>query len=223
MTEAVTRPKRPKRASNRVPRAELVLSAAARLFYERGFHSVGIDEIGAAAGITGSGVYRHFRSKDDVLVALLNRATERFLSGAERIVDQAPSAEAALEQLVRFHLGVVLEEPSLVAVYFQEARAVPRQASRALSRRRRLYVEHWCAVVAELDGRLSEQLLRVVVNGALNLLNSAALYGNESNKTQVEEILVPMALAAFKESIRGATGSSWSPEVEGTRLGGIGL
>jgi AcrR family transcriptional regulator len=45
----------------------------------KGFHAVSISEIGAAAGITGSGVYRHFDSKSAVLVALFDRAIDDLL------------------------------------------------------------------------------------------------------------------------------------------------
>ena len=49
------------------PRRELLLRAAADLFAARGFHDVGMDDIGAAAGITGPGVYRHFASQQALL------------------------------------------------------------------------------------------------------------------------------------------------------------
>lgn len=54
-------------------RAERILAAAARLIASRGFHGVGMAEIGAEAGIVGSGIYRHFPSKEAILVALLDR------------------------------------------------------------------------------------------------------------------------------------------------------
>ena len=64
------------------PRRELLLEAAAELFAARGFHAVGIDDIGAAAGITGPGVYRHFAGKQALLEVLCDRAMTRLLDGA---------------------------------------------------------------------------------------------------------------------------------------------
>jgi AcrR family transcriptional regulator len=52
-------------------RREQILREAARLFAERGFHGVGVDEIGAAVGISGPGLYRHFAGKDAMLAELL--------------------------------------------------------------------------------------------------------------------------------------------------------
>ena len=66
------------------PRRELLLQAAADLFAARGFHDVGIDDIGTAAGITGPGVYRHFASKQALLESLCDRTMDRMLGLAVR-------------------------------------------------------------------------------------------------------------------------------------------
>src|SRR6185312_14765188 len=61
---------------------------------ERGFHAVSMADIGAASGIVGSGVYRHFDSKSAVLVALLDEGMERLLAGAAAAVGSGrPDAE----------------------------------------------------------------------------------------------------------------------------------
>ena len=45
-------------------RHEQLLDATAELVAARGFHAVGIADIGAAAGVSGSAIYRHFRNKN---------------------------------------------------------------------------------------------------------------------------------------------------------------
>ena len=62
-----------------LPRRELLLQSAADLFATKGYHAVGIDDIGAAAGISGPGVYRHFASKQALLEALCDRALSSML------------------------------------------------------------------------------------------------------------------------------------------------
>jgi len=51
-----------------------LLASASRLFYGEGLHSVGIDRVIADAGVTRATLYRHFPSKDDLLVAYLTEA-----------------------------------------------------------------------------------------------------------------------------------------------------
>ncbi len=70
-------------------RREQILKEAARLFAERGFHGVGVDEIGAAVGISGPGLYRHFAGKDAMLAELLVGISESLLTGAKRRLAEA--------------------------------------------------------------------------------------------------------------------------------------
>ncbi len=58
---------------------EKILAAAEKLFFERSFDGVGVDEIGKAAGTTGSAIYRHFPSKDAILAALFDKTLDTIL------------------------------------------------------------------------------------------------------------------------------------------------
>lgn len=77
-------------------RREQILREAARLFAERGFHGVGVDEIGAAVGISGPGLYRHFPGKDAMLAELLVGISERLLAGGRlRVTEDADSPSSS--------------------------------------------------------------------------------------------------------------------------------
>jgi AcrR family transcriptional regulator len=58
-------------------RKEQILAAAARLFWDRGYHEVTLDEIGAAAGIAGPSVYSHFAGKTELLRTITERIGEQ--------------------------------------------------------------------------------------------------------------------------------------------------
>jgi AcrR family transcriptional regulator len=61
----------------RTPR-EQMLATAGRLFYKEGFHAVGIDRIVEESGVSKMTLYRHFPSKDDLIVAVLQDSDDRF-------------------------------------------------------------------------------------------------------------------------------------------------
>jgi AcrR family transcriptional regulator len=55
-----------------------ILDAASETFYRRGISAVGVDAIVAEAGVAKATLYRHFPSKDDLVVAFLRRRDERW-------------------------------------------------------------------------------------------------------------------------------------------------
>lgn len=61
-----------------LPARERILEAATRLFYRDGFRAVGIDAVIAEAGVAKMSLYRHFPSKDDLIVAYLEESNRRF-------------------------------------------------------------------------------------------------------------------------------------------------
>ncbi len=74
-------------------RRSALLAAAARLFAERGFDGVTLEEIGAAAGVSGPAVYRHLAGKQALLGAILVDVSERLLRGGREVA--APLAAPA--------------------------------------------------------------------------------------------------------------------------------
>jgi AcrR family transcriptional regulator len=55
-----------------------ILDTASALFYERGVRAVGVDLVVAESGVAKTSLYRHFRTKDDLIVAFLEREDVEF-------------------------------------------------------------------------------------------------------------------------------------------------
>ena len=96
-------------------RRDQILTAATDLFRVHGFRGIGVNEIGAAAGVTGPAVYRHFANKHALLVTILDEVTTRLLDAANEIVAEAPDAVDALARLVDYHVGFAIEERSIIS------------------------------------------------------------------------------------------------------------
>ncbi|WP_030666461.1 TetR/AcrR family transcriptional regulator [Streptomyces rimosus] len=77
------------------PAARRVLEAAARLFYERGIHAVGVDLIAHEAGVTKKTLYDRFGSKEQIVVEYLADRDERWRAFVARRLDAAPPEPAA--------------------------------------------------------------------------------------------------------------------------------
>ena len=105
-------PQEPARKKRRPQRREQILAAAVRLFHERGYHATGMDEIGAAAGITGPGVYRHFRNKEEILETLVRERGESMLAEVDRITVERPRARPRpLDALAHSYVEEIVEQP----------------------------------------------------------------------------------------------------------------
>src|SRR6478736_1461516 len=136
-------------------RREQILKEAARLFAERGFHGVGVDEIGAAVGISGPGLYRHFPGKDAMLAELLVGISERLLAGgrlrvAEDGASRGGSPDALLDALIEGHIDFALDDRPLITLHDRELDRL-RDSDRKLVRQlQRQYVELWVEVLREV-------------------------------------------------------------------------
>src|SRR6186997_2589538 len=110
-TAATTR-----RSRAKSDRRTQLIAAAERLVAERGFLAVRLEDIGAAADISGPAIYRHFPNKEALLVELLVEISARLLSGGRAVVADADDAAAALNRLIEFHLDFTLGEPDLIRI-----------------------------------------------------------------------------------------------------------
>ena len=75
---------------------EKLFQTAARLFYQHGYRAVGVDTISAESGIGKMTLYRHFPSKDDLIVAFLRDSNNEFWQFFEQSVNDAPTAREKL-------------------------------------------------------------------------------------------------------------------------------
>ncbi len=190
-------------------RREQILKEAARLFAERGFHGVGVDEIGAAVGISGPGLYRHFAGKDAMLAELLVGISGQLLTGAKQRLKEAgdgPAPEAVLDSLIEGHIDFALDDRPLITLHDRELDRL-RDSDRKLVRQlQRQYVELWVEVVRALYPQLAEPAARSAVHSVFGLLNSTphlARPGALPGRATTAGLLHRMARGAFAAA--GAT------------------
>ncbi|MEB3980981.1 TetR/AcrR family transcriptional regulator [Mycobacterium sp. 663a-19] len=149
-----------------------LLAAAERLFAERGFLAVRLEDIGAAAGVSGPAIYRHFPNKESLLVELLVGISARLLAGAQEVKARSADAAAALDGLIDFHLDFVLGEPDLIRIQDRDLAHLPEAAEKQVRKAQRQYVEIWVGVLRELNPERAEADARLTAHAVFGLLNS---------------------------------------------------
>lgn len=197
MPEAPTR-----RSRQKSDRRSALLAAAERLMAEKGFLAVRLEDIGAAAGVSGPAIYRHFPNKEALLVELLVGISTRLLAGAQDVVAQAGTPADALAGLIEFHLDFALGESDLIRIQDRDMANLPASAQRQVRRAQRSYVEVWVAVQREVDPTLEESDARLMAHAVFGLLNSTPhsmkpLAARAAEQGRSRDVLRAMTVAAL--------------------------
>lgn len=166
-------------------RRERILEAAAQLIAQRGYLGVSLGDIGAAAGIVGSGIYRHFDGKVSILVEMFDRVVDRLLADAEQMLRRSAPPDTTLAALVRGQVEFTLGERSLCEVYLQEARNLPEADLRRLKWKQRHYVDLWIDLLRALQPELSAAQAQVRVQGAIASVHSCLNYHAHVDDTEL--------------------------------------
>ena len=184
--------------ARRRSRRDEILDVAVDLFAARGYHGVSMDDIGAAAGVTGPALYHHFAGKEAMLAAALIPVSQGLLTGGrDRVARYPDDARVALEALVDFHVDFALAHPAVIALHLHELDRLPEEPRREIRRLQRLYVEEWVSLLATLRPELSAAESRVLAHAAFGLMNSTPFLGGEVDRVRRAALLRAAALAAL--------------------------
>lgn len=179
-------------------RAELV-RVAARLFRERGFDGTTTRDIAEAVGMRSGSPFYHFKSKQEILAAVMEEGLVAGLPAAEAIAESALTPREKFAALVRAHLEIVLGEGHdfIPVLLYDWRRLTPELRSRVQVLRDR-YDQLWQDVVSELLAagllRSDSAVARLLLMGAINYSVLWYKPGLGLNLDQIAEEAVTMFL-----------------------------
>jgi AcrR family transcriptional regulator len=177
-------------------RAETILVHAARQFAERGFGGTSIDDIGAAAGVSGPAVYWHFKNKQALLAEMLTDISDRLLAGAKACVATADGPHDALTRLIDAQVAFAVSEPDLIVIHAREMGHLDPASRHRVRRTQRLYLEEWVGVLQQLNARRSVEEQRARAQAAIGLINTTP-YLSKLDHDVLTAMLRDMAHAAL--------------------------
>ncbi|MEU8250125.1 TetR family transcriptional regulator [Nonomuraea sp. NPDC048916] len=150
------------------------MDAAARLFAAHGYQAVSMEDIGAAAGISGAGIYNHVTAKSDLLVAALTRAADAPQLDASRAFATATSPRHALDLLLRSYIDLTVNHSHLTGTLITEVIHLPAEQRHAIRRLQHDYVSEWVHLLTIERPELTEAEARVVVHAVFTTINDLA-------------------------------------------------
>jgi AcrR family transcriptional regulator len=180
----------------RTPPRERILMAARDLFYRHGIRAVGVEAVAEAAGTNKMTLYRHFPSKNDLIVECLRR----FAKGAEAFWDRLevlePNPRARLYAWIR---GMAAELPrrqergcflANAAVELAERGHPGRPVIEAFKRGQREQLTRLCQAAGLSEPELLAEELFLVMEGARASAQSCGSDGLESRVVRIGEAII---------------------------------
>jgi AcrR family transcriptional regulator len=178
-------------------RRDQILTTAAELFAARGFHGVSVSELGAACGITGPALYKHFASKDAVLAEMLVSISEQLLAVGRERVRAADGPGDALAALVDWHVDFAVRQRALIVVQDRDWESLPTDAREQVRSLQRRYVDLWAAQLRAVDPGLGLTPARAMAHAVFGLINSTPHSGRLPDAA-MRDLLREMALRSIR-------------------------
>ena len=179
-----------------VTRRDQLLATAAELFAARGFHGVSVADIGAACGVSGPALYKHFPGKEALLAEMLVSISEQLLEVGRARDAATEDPREALAALVEWHVDFALRQRALIIVQDRDWSTLPPAAREQVRSLQRAYVDVWAGRIRQLHPHQGLDEARAMAHAAFGLINStphSALLPDASMRA----LLGRMALAAL--------------------------
>src|SRR6185312_2690926 len=166
--------------------------------------------IGAAAGVTGPAIYRHFDGKAAVLAAVFDRIIDAVdlvdpvtivdpVDQIDRVDDASGAAVAAdlLRQLIGAYARGVADRRRLMAVFVTQVHHLPPEHAVRLRERQRVLVRRWRDLVGRIHPAWPAEQVRTSVHAVFGLLNSVGTFDSPLSDRELAEQLGGLAAAAL--------------------------
>jgi AcrR family transcriptional regulator len=142
-------PSRHGRASRDSTREGEILTAAARIFREKGYHGTSVQDIAEAVGLLKGSLYHYIRSKEQLLAKLFEGSLGDTTVELESIATRSGSATERLRDMVRVYVMSVTANLDAVGIYLREWRSLPAPELARVRARRRAMRRLFEDVIAE--------------------------------------------------------------------------
>jgi TetR/AcrR family transcriptional regulator, cholesterol catabolism regulator len=177
-----------------------ILDAAAQVFRKKGFHGASMNDIAEAVNLQKASLYHHVSSKQEILLALLDRAMEMLTERIAPLATQSAPADQKLRQMIHSYLQMLAENADLASVLLFEYRSLePKQLSRHIPNRDK-FENLWRDVV--LEGVKSKKFQcahpGLAVRAMLGTMNWILTWYRTDGALTIEQIADQIADLQFK-------------------------
>ncbi|MFJ8816588.1 TetR/AcrR family transcriptional regulator [Amycolatopsis thermoflava] len=178
-----------------------IIAAASDLFYRFGYHNVGTGQIASAVGITAGALYRHFRSKQELLAQALIDSFEQALSNVEQ--RQPRNLETMVEAVARIAAG----RRDLGVLWNRETRHLDDQQRDHMRGRFYSFLAAFSTELEAARDDLSADDAEMLAWCALAVMTSPSYHRTEADENTIFGLLCRMTVAVVTAPVRAVAGA----------------
>ena len=153
-------------------RLEHLLSTAARVFAEKGYHPTSMRDLSRATRMSLAGMYYYVTSKDELLYLIQHRCFTQVLEGAEAAVESAMTPADKLQRFIRHHVTFFAKHMSEMKVLSHDAESLDPERGEGINDLKRRYSDLLISVLRELNSsspaRVDPTLAAYALFGMMN-------------------------------------------------------
>ena len=195
----------------------LILRTAAEIFADKGYHDTSIRDISRTTGISLSGLYYYFRSKDELLFLIQDHCFSVVLESAREVMASESDPQTRLSVFVENHLRFFVNNMKEMKVLSHEARSLSNEYRRMVNAKKKQYTELCMEVLAELEPNAGEAERRVAAFSLFGMMNWIYNWYNPESDVRVDELARNMSQLFLFGYLREA--DAQSQERSGTGRG----
>ncbi|WP_197318501.1 TetR/AcrR family transcriptional regulator [Saccharomonospora sp. NB11] len=200
---------------NRRPRdrkAQLA-AVASELFRQRGYHGVGINDLAAAAGITGPALYRHFADKQAILAHVLLTGLRDMELATEAALDDERRTESyeSIRELLTGLAARSVERRDVAALWRWEGRHLDAESQQQIRRRSTAMLAAWARVLQRKRPELSDDDAELLCWATLSVFGSVSVHRTTLPKRRFTDLLTSLALRVLHVELPEGDGPSEPP------------
>lgn len=167
-----------------------ILDAAAQVFRQKGFHGASMSAIAEAVHLQKASLYHHVNSKQEILLALLERALGMLTEHIAALAAQPLPADQKLRQMIRAYLSELAENGDLTAVLIFEHRSLDKKSHQRHVPQRDQFERIWRDVLQEgiSSGVFDLKDQGLAVRGLMGLMNWTLTWYNPKGGKTMQQI-----------------------------------
>jgi len=189
--------------------AELVLARAVALFSTAGFEGTSMRQIASAVGIQPASLYNHYRSKEEILWAIVQRSLDTILTGQERALASEASTVERLRAFVRMHIRFHAEENASARVVNSNLSSLSKRHYALTVKKRAIYEHRFRELLRSgvTEGLFAITNPKITSYAILEMGMGVATWFSDEGELDVDDLLslyeeLALRMAGYKNAVQ---------------------